>query len=61
MHYDLIDTHISICSDKVPLDFSDNFDIENREDFIQRLLADDEVRLAWEFIIAFAYNLNLFL
>ena len=39
----MIDTHVSICSDKVPPDFSDNFDFENRDDFIKVLLADDEV------------------
>lgn len=43
VHFDLIDTHISICSDKVPPDFSDNFDFENRDDFINGLLADDEL------------------
>lgn len=43
IHYDLFDTQIAICSEKVPPDFSDNFDFETRENFIHGLLADIEV------------------
>ncbi|KAH9414859.1 DnaJ sub C member 3, partial [Dermatophagoides pteronyssinus] len=42
-HYDLFDTEIAICSEKVPPDFSDNFDFETRENFIHGLLADIEL------------------
>ncbi|KAI7692881.1 40S ribosomal protein S19 [Sarcoptes scabiei] len=41
--YNLFDTQISICSEKVPPDFSDNFDFESRENFINGLLADVEL------------------
>lgn len=43
IHYDLLDTQIAICSEKVPPDFSDNFDFETRENFIHGLLADIEL------------------
>lgn len=43
LHYDLLDTFVSVCSNKVPPDFSDNFDYETRNDFLHGLLANVEL------------------
>ncbi|XP_013791032.1 translation initiation factor eIF-2B subunit epsilon-like [Limulus polyphemus] len=43
LRYDLLDTHISICSPHVPPLFSDNFDYQTRDDFIRGVLINEEI------------------
>ncbi|XP_054711048.1 translation initiation factor eIF-2B subunit epsilon-like [Uloborus diversus] len=43
VHYDLLDTHISICSPCVPPLFSDNFDYQNLDDFVKGLIVNEEL------------------
>eukprot|EP00126_Sphaerothecum_destruens_P005930 Sdes_comp19120_c0_seq1m9831 len=42
LRYDLLDSYISICSPEVSVLFSDNFDFQDRTDFVKGIL-DDEV------------------
>ncbi|XP_076343757.1 eukaryotic translation initiation factor 2B subunit epsilon isoform X2 [Tachypleus tridentatus] len=43
LRYDLLDTHISICSPHVPPLFSDNFDYQTRDDFVRGVLINEEI------------------
>ncbi|XP_054162967.1 translation initiation factor eIF-2B subunit epsilon-like [Oppia nitens] len=43
IHHDLQDTHISICSINVPPLFTDNFDYETRDHFIDGILVHEEL------------------
>lgn len=43
IRYDLIDTHISICTAEVPMLFSGNFDYQTMSDFVRGVLLQDEV------------------
>lgn len=43
LRYDLLDTHISICSPIVPCLFTDNFDYLTRDDFVRGILVNEEV------------------
>lgn len=46
MHFDLQDTHISICSLSVLSLFADNFDYQTRDDFIKGIMGQEEVSAA---------------
>ena len=46
LRYDLLDTHISICSPIVPCLFTDEFDYLTRDDFVRGILVSEEVILA---------------
>eukprot|EP01135_Chromosphaera_perkinsii_P012451 Nk52_evm62s2657 gene=Nk52_evmTU62s2657 len=41
LRYDLLDAYISICTPDVPVLFSDNFDFQDRNDFIRGVLVDE--------------------
>lgn len=43
IRYDLLDSHIAICSPVVPQIFTDNFDYLTRDDFVKGLFVDEEV------------------
>ena len=43
LHYDLSNTHISICSPVVLHLFSDNFDYQTWEDFAKGILTNEEI------------------
>lgn len=43
LHYDLVDTHISICSPVVLPLFSDNFDYQTWDDFVRGILINEEI------------------
>ncbi|CAG2121088.1 unnamed protein product, partial [Medioppia subpectinata] len=43
IHHDLQDTHISICSVSVPPLFTDNFDYETRDHFIDGIIVHEEL------------------
>lgn len=43
VRYDLLDSHISICSPQVAELFTDNFDYQTREDFVRGILVNEEI------------------
>ena len=43
LRYDLLDTHISICSPVVPCLFTDEFDYLTRDEFVRGILVNEEV------------------
>ena len=43
LRYDLVDTHISICSQTVLPLFSDNFDYQSWGDFVKGILISEEI------------------
>ncbi len=43
LRYDLVDTHISICSPVVLPLFSDNFDYQTWDDFVRGILVSEEI------------------
>ena len=51
MHFDLQDTHISICSLSVLSLFADNFDYQTRDDFIKGIMGQEEVKNYDKFIL----------
>lgn len=53
VRYDLLDTHIMICSPQVPALFSDNFDYSTRDDFLRGVLNSEEVGQTILFFVCF--------
>ncbi|XP_070542027.1 translation initiation factor eIF2B subunit epsilon-like [Ptychodera flava] len=43
LRYDLLDTHICICSPQVPELFTDNFDYQTKDDFVHGILINEEI------------------
>ncbi|XP_063223574.1 translation initiation factor eIF2B subunit epsilon [Bacillus rossius redtenbacheri] len=43
VRYDLLDTHIAVCSAAVPPLFADNFDFQSRDDLVRDLLVNEEI------------------
>ncbi|GFV67959.1 translation initiation factor eIF-2B subunit epsilon [Trichonephila clavipes] len=43
VHYNLLDSYVSICSPCVPPLFSDNFDYQDMDDFVKGLIVNEEV------------------
>ncbi|XP_045492377.1 translation initiation factor eIF-2B subunit epsilon [Colias croceus] len=43
LHHNLLDASIAVCSPSVPPLFSDNFDFQNRHDFINGLLINEDI------------------
>lgn len=43
LHNNLVDANIAICSPSVPPLFSDNFDFQNRGDFIHGILINEDI------------------
>lgn len=43
LHHNLVDSNIAFCSPSVPPLFSDNFDFQTRDDFINGILINEEI------------------
>eukprot|EP01137_Pigoraptor_chileana_P005673 Opistho-2@49062 len=43
VRYDLLDTHICVCSVQVPFLFTDNFDYQDMRDFVRGILENEEI------------------
>lgn len=43
LHHNLVDPGIALCSPSVPPLFSDNFDFQNRNDFIYGILINEDI------------------
>ncbi|CAH4033416.1 unnamed protein product [Pieris brassicae] len=43
LHHNLLDANIALCSPSVPPLFSDNFDFQNRNDFIHGILINEDI------------------
>ncbi|XP_063379700.1 translation initiation factor eIF2B subunit epsilon [Cydia fagiglandana] len=43
LHHNLVDANIALCSPSVPPLFSDNFDFQTRDDFINGILINEEI------------------
>ncbi|KAI8440241.1 hypothetical protein MSG28_001620 [Choristoneura fumiferana] len=43
LHHNLVDSNVALCSPSVPPLFSDNFDFQTRDDFINGILINEEI------------------